>query len=129
MTQVFYHYSELEEHHAGMWRRTSVGERDGLIDAAADLMRQPTEFLEAMLSALRGWPKSMEAAFSTPMLNRRAYMGHAGCCVAVNAPEDLTRLAWHMLSPEEQAAANAAADQVIAQYQRPVGAQSGMFDA
>src|SRR5262245_55362482 len=113
MKQVFHHWQKLEEHVAGMWRITAPSERDRFIDAAADLMRVPDEFQKAMMRAVDEWPLSMEAAMTTPGLNRRAFMGHAGCCIEVNSPEDLTRLAWHQLRPDEQDAANAAADNAI----------------
>jgi len=113
VTQVFYHYSELEEHKAGLWRTTVPDEREAYIVAAYRLMRNPRRFLDAMLRAVQEWPKSMEAAMTTPSLNQRAWMGHSGCCIAVGSPEDLTRLAWHRLTPREQDKANAAADEAI----------------
>lgn len=126
--QVYFHYSELEEHTAGMWRMTSVEEREGLITAAADLMRSPDGFLAAMLRAGREWPNSMLAAMTTPSLNRRAYFGHSGCCIGVGSPEDLTRLAWHTLTQDEQDAANAAADVAIAAWEAEQ-IPRGLFDA
>lgn len=115
--QVFHHYAKLEEHKAGLWRITKPAERDGFIDAAADLMRNPEAFQSAMFRAVEQWPLSMEAAMTTPSLNKRAFMGHAGCCIEVRSPEDLTRLAWHQLTPEEQDEANAAADEAIAYWE------------
>lgn len=112
-TQVFYHYTLLEEHQAGLWRTTRPGEREALTIAAYRLMRNPARFLEAMLRACKEWPYSMEAAMTTPSLNQRAWMGHSGCCIAVGSPEDLTRLAWHRLNQKQQDAANAAADSAI----------------
>lgn len=115
--QVFYHYTLLEEHQAGLWRTTKPAEREALTDAAYRLMRNPKRFLAAMLKAIAEWPYSMEAAMTTPSLNQRAWMGHAGCCIATGSPEDLTRLAWHRLTPRQQDAANAAADLAIEFWQ------------
>lgn len=113
MTQVFYHYADLEEHKAGMWRIVGVEARAGFIEAAATLMRDPERFRVAMIRAADEWPRSTEAAMTTPSLNQRAWFGHAGCCIETGSPEDLTRLAWHTLSESEQDAANAAADEAI----------------
>lgn len=113
MRQVFYHYENLEEHRAGLWRITQPVERDRYIGAAAALMSDPRAFLAAMLRAIEEWPNSCEAAMTTPSLNRRAWFGHAGCCIATGSPEDLTRQAWHTLTQDQQDRANAAADQAI----------------
>lgn len=123
--QVFYHYSVLEEHAAGMWRRVGMAESEPLVQAAADLMRDPDAFLAAMRRALVEWPLSVEAALSTPSLNERAYMGHAGSCIAVGSPEFLTRLAWHRLTQEEQDEANRMADIAIAEYREKTAAAKG----
>lgn len=126
--QVFFHYSELEEHAAGMWRIVPVEDREGFIQASADLMRDPQAFTDAMMRALNEWPKSMLAAMTTPGLNRRAYMGHAGCCIAAGSSEDLTRLGWHRLTWEEQDVANAAADTVIEAWEA-MQTPKGLWDA
>lgn len=118
MRQVFFHYSDLEEHTAGMWRMVAVEEREGYTEAAANLMRHPAAFTAAMMKALDGWPNSMLAAMTTPSLNRRAFMGHSGCCIGVGSPEELTRLGWHRLNQDEQDAANAAADTIIEAWER-----------
>jgi hypothetical protein len=125
--QVYFHYSQLEEHQAGMWRMVPVDEREGFIQAAADLMKKPDAFREAMLRAMDEWPNSMLAAMTTPSLNRRAFMGHSGCCIAVGSSEDLTRLGWHRLTEQEQDAANAAADEVIAAWE--ASQAKGLWDA
>jgi hypothetical protein len=116
--QVFYHYEELEEHAHGLWRMVSGRGREQYIEASAALMRNPSLFKDAMMRVLKRWPKSCEAAMTTPGLNRRAWMGHAGCCDKCGSPEELTRLGWHRLTPSEQDAANATADKVISKWTR-----------
>jgi hypothetical protein len=110
-------YDQLEEHDHGMWRKVPAVEQEGYIEAARRLMADPPEFLWAMLRVVEQWPNSMTAAMTTPSLNRRAYMGHAGCCLATGSPEDLTRLGWHRLTEEEQQEANAMADEAIAAWE------------
>ena len=105
LERVFHHYEELEEFHAGMWRITRGQQRKANIEAAADLMRCPGEFKEAMRQALQDWPKSCEAALTSEDSNRIAWLGHAGCCLSVGSPEENTRAGWHTLTRDEQDAA------------------------
>lgn len=111
--RVYYHYEDLEEYHAGMWRIVRGKERQNFIDAAGDLMRCPEEFKEAMMQALEIWPKSCEANLSAEAVNRIAWLGHAGCCIGTGSPEEATRGGWHTLTQPEQDEANRVADEVL----------------
>lgn len=117
MSRSYFHFQDREEFTDGMWRIVPTLEREEFIALAADLMRRPQDFEAAMVRAIDEWPKSCEQNLRTPGLNRRAWMGHAGCCLGVRSSEDLTRLAWHTLNPSEQAEANAAADRAIAEWE------------
>lgn len=113
--RVAHHWSKMEEYHpdGGMWQIPSGLDRQRFIDASADLMRDIDSFYRAMSRAVRDWPLSCETAMTTPGLNRRAWIGHAGCFLATGSPEETTRLGWHALSPDQQLAANHAADRAI----------------
>ena len=89
-----------------------------LIDAAAVLMANPDAFCAAMRRALSEWPRSVSVALTTPGLNKRAWLGHAGCYLATGSPEETTRLGWHQLDDPEQYVANAAADRVISEWRQ-----------
>jgi len=115
--RVWRPFHVLEEHKHGMWRRLNGDARQPFIDASAALMSDPEAFEAAMLRAISEWPESCAAALTVGAMNRRAWMGHAGCCIATGSPEELTRLGWHTLTPEQQAAANAAADRAIAVWE------------
>lgn len=119
-TRVHYPWDELEEYQpdGGMWSIAPAQDRARLIEAAEQLMANPDAFRESMRRALREWPRSVSVALTTPSLNHRAWIGHAGCWLATGSPEETTRLGWHMLDPEEQAAANQAADDVITEWRR-----------
>ena len=116
MQRVFYHYEDLEEYHAGMWKIVRGRERLKNIDAAVDLIRCPEEFKEAMRQAVRLWPKSCEAAFTSADNNQIAWLGQAGCCLSTGATEENTRAAWHVLTADERAEANKVAAEVIAEW-------------
>lgn len=116
--RIFYHYQELEETAAGMWRRINGDERRKYIEAAADLMRCPDEFLEAMRNGILAWPKSCAAAFTAENVNQIAFLGHVGCCVALGSPEECTRIGWHDLSRSEQDEANRVAAIALAEWHK-----------
>lgn len=131
LRRVWTPYHRLEEHKHGMWRRLNGPQRAHYIAASAGLMRDPAAFEAAMLRAVREWPESCAAALSAEQVNRRAWLGHAGCCIATGSPEELTRLGWHTLSADQQDAANAAADRAIAEWERAhaaAGDQLRMFE-
>jgi AcrR family transcriptional regulator len=111
--RIYHHYENLEEFHAGMWRIVSGSKRKEFADAAADLMRTPDEFKEAMLSAIEQWPKSCEMNLTAEAVNKLAWLGHSGCCISVQSPEDCTRLGWHQLNQDEQNEANRVAQEVL----------------
>lgn len=96
-----------------MWRNVSADEREALKGAAADLMRSTNRFKDSMLRAVNEWPFACQFYLTNPSVNHQAWVGHAGCCIAVNSPEDVTRQAWHTLTQSEQDAANAAADEAL----------------
>ena len=123
-TRVHYPWHQLEEHQedGGMWKIPAAGERSQFADAAEQLMANPDAFRDAMRRALHEWPRSVSVALTNPSLNHRAWIGHAGCYLATGSPEEATRLGWHQLDEGEQAAANAAADDVIEEWHTATGA-------
>lgn len=131
--RAHYPWHELEEYQpdGGMWRIPAPFERPGFVEATSELMANRGAFFDSMVKAVSLWPKSCEVALTTPGLNRRAWIGHAGCYLATGSPEETTRLGWHDLDPGEQWGANDAADQAIHEWHTiHRGAyQLGLFDA
>ena len=114
--RIYHHYEKLEEFHAGMWKRPVGPTRKKFILDAADLMRSPDEFKLAMQRATEDWPISCQHNLTSLDSNRIAWLGHAGCCVAVASPEECTRVGWHTLSQMEQDDANRVAAEVLAEW-------------
>jgi hypothetical protein len=79
-------------------------------------------FEDAMKRAVDEWPFSCEAALTASVMNHQAWIGHAGCAINHDAPEDITRLAWRTLTQEQQDLANMAADNAIAYWKGKYGA-------
>lgn len=113
MNRVWFHHSELEETRCGMWRIVRGEERKRNAEAAAELMRDVASFEAAMRRAIDEWPNSCAHNLTVEASNRLAWLGHAGCLLGVNSPEENTRCGWHMLTAEEQCRANRAAQRVL----------------
>lgn len=137
--RVHYPWHKMEEYRpdGGMWSIPAPADRGRFIDAAEELMLKIPDFEAAMRRALKEWPRSCAVALTTPGMNQRAWLGHAGCYLATGSPEETTRLGWHRLDMDEQRDANAAADAVINEWRRanmlPTPSedweQGGLFDA
>jgi hypothetical protein len=114
--RVFHHHEKCEEYKTRMWKQIPVNERESMIIASRDLMIDHQAFRLAMIKAVNAWPHSCEANLTASVINHQAWLGHAGCAVNHDAPEDLTRLAWSMLTQEQQDLANLAADEAKAHW-------------
>jgi hypothetical protein len=114
--RVFHHYKDCEEFNSQLWKYVPPETRQGYVEKSAALMLDCAAFEKAMNRVIDEWPNSIEAALSASTMNHQAWMGHAGCAINHDAPEDLTRLAWRTLTEEQQALANAAADRSIAHW-------------
>lgn len=112
----YFHYQDLEEFHAGMWRIVRGGERVNNSLKAAALMREPERFKFFMRKATNEWPNSCRHNLTMENSNRLAWLGHAGCCLGVDSPEENTRVGWHMLDSVEQDRANEAAQEVLDEW-------------
>lgn len=127
MIRRYFHYKDLEEYKAGMWKITRGDKRQKNAERAADLMRDKAAFTAAMVRAVREWPNSCQHNLTAEDTNRLAFLGHAGCCIAIGSPEENTRIGWHMLTPREQDEANDAAQHVLDQWMRDNCSQQELF--
>lgn len=114
--RVYFHHDDLEEVKAGLWAIVRGEERKRNIVDAAELMRDTGSFEEAMQRAVDEWPNSVQHNLTAEAVNRIAWLGQAGCCIAVGSPEENTRCAWHTLTNQEQDEANAAAERVLSRW-------------
>ena len=112
----YFHYEDLEEYHAGMWRIVRGNQRMENALKAAALMRETERFKFFMRRASNEWVKSAKHNLSIENSNRLAWLGHAGCCLGVDSPEENTRIGWHMLNKYEQEKANEAAQIVLDEW-------------
>ena len=116
--KIHYPYTAWEEYPAGLWRHVhSAEDRERLLRQAIKFTGDAKLYGSYMMKVLDVWPISCIHNLTTPGLNRQAWIGHAACCLALNCPEDITRLAWHYLSQNQQDEANAMADAAIAAWE------------
>jgi hypothetical protein len=94
-----------------MWKQIPIEKRDDAIQSSKNLMLNIPQFTNAMKNVVDNWPFSCEANLTASVMNHQAWLGHAGCAFNHDAPEDLTRLAWAMLTEQQQDLANLAADE------------------
>ena len=113
MNRVYIPYYLWEEYHQGMWRNTFGKERETLLEKAIEFTGNAELYGSFMIKVINKWQYSCLHNLSCIDMNRQAWIGHAATCIAINAPEDITRQAWHYLSQQQQDKANAKADYAI----------------
>lgn len=114
--RVYHHYEKCEEYKTSMWKQIPIEKRQGKIIQSRDLMLDIFGFKTAMIRAIDEWPYSCEHNLTASIINHQAWLGHAGCAINHDAPEELTREAWSMLNEEQQYLANIAADEAKAYW-------------
>lgn len=72
------------------------------------------------------WPNSCINALTDYNLNRKAWIGHAACALALRCPEDITRQAWGLLTNEQRILANRQADRAIQSWEMRYRASLGI---
>ena len=72
------------------------------------------------------WPNSCINALTDYNLNRKAWIGHAACALALRCPEDITRQAWGLLTHEQRILANRQADRAIQSWEMRYRASLGI---
>jgi hypothetical protein len=70
-----------------------------------------------MQRVTKEWPNSCINALTDYNLNRKAWIGHAACALALRCPEDITRQAWGLLTNEQRILANRQADRAIQSWE------------
>lgn len=100
-----------EEYKTNMWKQIPVELRESRIIESRDLMINIKQFINAMKNVVDYWTYSCESVLTASGLNHQSWLGQAACAFNHDAPEDLTRQAWKMLTKEQQDLANIAADE------------------
>ena len=115
MKRRYFHCTLLEEW--PMWTKVHGEVFDEHAEHAAELMKEPDTFADAMRGAIVKWPNSVEHNLTARSKNRRAWLGHAGCYLETGSFESCTRAGWWQLDNDKQIEANNAADVVIKEWE------------
>ena len=117
MDRIWHPYTEWECYRAGMWNIDVAGQRKLLLIDAVHFTGNAELYGSWMMRVVAEWKKSCERHLSDTGSNRRAYIGHAAACMAIQCPEDITRKAWGCLTQRQQDDANHQADLAIAAWE------------
>lgn len=109
--RIYHHYLKCEEYSTSMWKSSPISEREILIEQSKNLLIDIDKFNCAMMKVINEWKFSCESNFTASM-NHQAWLGAAACAINHNCSEELTRLAWSLLSEQQQKLANIAADNI-----------------
>lgn len=111
INQKFYPYWLWEETRSAMWGRAE--DREGMLQKAIDFTGNHCLYGIYMGRVIEEWKISCLQNLSNKTQNRRAWLGHAACAIAINCPEDIVRQAWNVLTEEQRGNADAQAERVI----------------
>jgi hypothetical protein len=116
MIRVYHPFWEWED--IGMWRNVSGADRERLLREAEVFTGNSERYGAAMLRIIDEFPIATLHNLTDENQNRRAWIGHAACYLALECPEDIVREAWGRLTERQRKDANAAADRAISEWQR-----------
>lgn len=113
MKQTFHHYTKWEEYAFGMWKIVPKETELAILPLAIEFTGNHNLYGAAMLRVISEWPISCEQNLTNVSINRKAWLGHAACCLQHGWPEYIVRQAWHFLTQKQQDDANAQAANAI----------------
>lgn len=111
MDRIYHPYWLWEEVDAGMW--SDVSDKKQWLKRAIAFTSDHKKYGRFMARVADEWKYSCENALTDKKINRKAWLGHAACAMAIGCPEYITREAWGFLSEKERELANREADRVI----------------
>ena len=123
MKRSWHPYYLWEDWKAGMWRKVFPDEEERFVEAAVRFTGDAKLYGSFMLRVAQEWPFSCEHNLTERAMNRRAWIGHAAACMAIQCPEYLTRRAWWMLTQEQRDEADDQATNAIKTWEDGSGPQ------
>lgn len=101
-----------------MWGK--LKNREEALQKAIEFTGNAQLYGEYMLRVAREWKYSCEHNLSCETQNRKAWIGHAACAMAMLCPEDIVREAWGHLSETQQKEANHVAEIAIKYWEENI---------
>lgn len=109
--RIYHHYLDWEEVDHNMWG--SVTNRKSYLKKAIEFTGDHKKYGRFMMRVVGEWVYSCENALTDNYINKKAWVGHAACALALGCPEDITREAWKELTNEQQLLANKEAERAV----------------
>jgi hypothetical protein len=106
MKQIYHKYEKWEDFKFGMWRKESKVYDETEIKKVIEFTGDHIIYGNAMLRVINEWPVSCEHNLTNLSINRKAWIGHAACCIENGWPEYLVRYAWGFLTEDQRNKAN-----------------------
>lgn len=101
-----------------MWKISGKEEKKEFLDKAIAFTGDSKLYGYWMREVLKSWPITCEQHLKDKNINRKAFIGHAAVSLAINCPEDITRMAWGMLTESQRESANLEAQNAIEMYEK-----------
>jgi len=115
-----------EENEHNMWG--DVADRADALKKAIEFTGDHKRYGRFMQRVVSEWEYSCENALTDSSLNRKAWVGHAACALALAIPEDITRKAWGLLTDEQRLLANKEADRAIQAWEHDYAKSLGICE-
>lgn len=109
--RIYHPIHKWEEIPANMWG--DVTDREAYLARAIEFTGDHKRYGSFMRRVVSEWPFSCENALTDHALNKKAWIGHAACALALGCSEDITREAWGRLTDEQRLLANKEAARAI----------------
>jgi len=109
--RIYHPYWLWEEVDHNMWG--SVTDKKKFLKMAIEFTGDHKKYGRFMARVVSEWKYSCENALTDQYINRKAWVGHAACALAMGCPESITREAWSHLTDEQQLLANKEAERAI----------------
>lgn len=117
INKIWHPFHDWEDYKNGMWETISGKPRSVLLRKAIVFTGDAKLYGSFMRRVIREWPIGCEHHLSGETGNKRAWIGHAATCLAIQSPEDITRAAWAYLSKQQQDEANLEAEMAIKDWE------------
>ena len=119
LNRIWHNHTKWEDNKNGMYRNvTNKNIRNKLIKKVIFFFNNKKIYSKFMEDVIINWKFSCEHNLTNSNLNCIAWLGQASACLFCNAPEDITREAWNLLSEEKQNEANKVAEKKIIKWNK-----------
>lgn len=115
MSRIYHPYWNWEDYKAGAWASTCAD--PDMLQKAIEFTGNAKLYGQYMLKVADEWPITCEHHLTDESHNRRAWIGHAACAMAIGCPEHVTRQAWGHLTEQQRIEANGVADVAIGYWE------------